>query len=176
MMSIIINVRELAARTTPLELERSIPLQHLVKNAKDIVKAEPLNLHLQATAQSGMITVRGHCSADVDFICSRTLVQFTDEVAFEYLQEFTTFQTKAMEDEDIELIQGETLNLTPYLEEQFLLHLPFIPVCKEVKDTEAERLLQKYTVRDSVEEDVKDDASTSHIDPRLAGLKDFFKK
>ncbi|MFC5986299.1 YceD family protein [Marinicrinis lubricantis] len=170
-----INVRELSAKPIPQKIQTSIPLQNLVKDDKDIVKAEPLNLDLQAVAKEGVITVSGRCNADVDFICARTLVQFTEEIAFDVHLAFTTFQTHAMKDEDMEYIPGETFDLVPFLEEQFLLSLPFIPVCKEVKDQEAQRLLEKY-VRDPVEEEQASEASTNHIDPRLAGLKKFFDK
>ncbi|MFD2670154.1 YceD family protein [Marinicrinis sediminis] len=173
-MPIIVNMKELAAKQTPLELKKSLPLQHLAEKDKDIVKAEPLHIDLEVTAKSGTITVKGPCHAQVDFICARTLVQFTDEIRFDYEQQFTTYQTQVMDDEEMVFISEDSFDLVPYLEEAFMLSLPFIPVCKDVQDKEAERLLEKY-VKETDENEADTTANSApSIDPRLAGLKKFF--
>ncbi|WP_128894285.1 YceD family protein [Longirhabdus pacifica] len=169
MSTLRINVKELAVRNKPLEINKQLNVQHLVDEMPEIVSATPLELHLTAEYNRGMVQVSGQCQITVTFICARTLVHFNENLHYTFHQMFTTSQAQTMKDEDIEWIEFDTFDLVPYIEEQLILQFPLVPICKNPKE-EDEALLKTYSVEELEDTDVQQ----VKIDPRLEKLKRFF--
>ncbi|MOA30578.1 hypothetical protein D3C78_1516790 [compost metagenome] len=72
------------------------------------------------------------------------------------------------EDEDLQIVTEDRVDLRPYVEESFLLSLPYSAVCSD----SCKGLCPNCGTDLNVEQCSCD---TEVIDPRLAGLKDFFK-
>jgi uncharacterized protein len=164
-----LNLRELALKETSVELKGRLDLQDAVSGRNDIRLKGPVDVSLTAHSDSGTTIVTGTLTADLELVCSKCLRTAEEQVLLPITEMFTLQRGIAELDEDIHLVKEEIIDLTPYLHETFVVHLPLAAVCSEEckglcpvcgKDRNAEPC-------GCVQE---------KIDPRLAGLKDFFSK
>ncbi|WMT39222.1 DUF177 domain-containing protein [Paenibacillus sp. D2_2] len=170
----IINFRQISSSEAPMEFHQTLDVGHVVKGRNDIAGISPMQVDLQAQpAGGGVIHVTGHLLAELDMSCSRCLKSLKHRVEVQFEEAFKQSDEDSGEldegEEDLVLVSGERLDLTPYLEEALLLELPFSVVCKE--DCKG---LCPSCGTDLNERQCG--CNTERIDPRLAALGDFFKK
>lgn len=164
----IINLRELATKEAPVEFRSSFDFSDLVSNRNDIRLGKPVQAQVTAQAASGLVTVDGQLDAELHLICSKCLKHYEERVVYPVLELFTQQADVAERDEEIHLIHEERVDLTPYLSDTFVVHLPYAPSC----DAACKGLCPVCgTDRNSSVCTCEQDK----VDPRLAGLKDFFK-
>jgi uncharacterized protein len=86
-----------------------------------------------------------------------------------WIEHFTDEAHRAVETEEqeIHLIKGSVLDLTPYIREAVLLQVPYIPVCRE----DCQGLCPKCGINKNTD---ACNCQIEVIDPRLAALQDFF--
>lgn len=171
-MSLTINLRELNAKPEPVLIQTSLELETLIKHRKDIIGAKPLEVDLKAVGQMGLVRVDGECGLHLTLACSRCLNGFEQDIQLPFHELFTQADDAedpgSEEDEDIHRVKGEKVDLAPYLEQSVLLGLPYVPLC-------AEECKGLCPVCGENRNDKDCGCSTEKVDPRLAGLKDFFK-
>ncbi|EFU40180.1 hypothetical protein PVOR_23044 [Paenibacillus vortex V453] len=168
----LIQFRKLTTSDQPLQFHQTVDVSNAVKGRKDIVAVQPLDVDLKATPSiSGTVDVRGSLQGELEMHCSRCLKLINEHVHIPFHEVFQPVEdpeTLQDENDDTTYVQGESVDLTPYVEETFLLHLPLAPVCSA--DCKG---LCPNCGKDLNEDTCSCD--TEVIDPRLAGLKDFFK-
>ncbi|MGG3279767.1 YceD family protein [Paenibacillus solani] len=168
----LIQFRKLTTGDQPLLFHQTVDVSNVVKGRKDIVAVQPLEVDLTVTPTvTGAVDVRGRLQGGLEMTCSRCLKPISEQVNIpfhEVFQPVEDLEAIQDEDDDTTYVQGESVDLTPYVEETFLLDLPLAPVCKA--DCKG---LCPNCGKDLNESTC--DCDTEVIDPRLAGLKDFFK-
>jgi uncharacterized protein len=162
-------MRELAGSDGPLRLNGTLDMSELLSERRDIRLKEPVKADLTAEWDSGLAKVEGTLDAKFEFVCSKCLKTFSDEIRFPVVEMFTQQHSIADKDEDILLVSDDRVDLTPHLNETFLVQLPFAPAC----DSECKELCPVCGTDRNVQ---SCDCMQDTIDPRLAGLKDFFKQ
>lgn len=170
----IINFRQISSSEAPVEFHQTLDVGHVVQGRKDIKGISPMQVDLQAEpAGGGVVHVTGHLSTELDMSCSRCLKPLKHHVDIQFEEAFKQSGEDSVEldegEEDLVLVSGERLDLTPYLEEALLLDLPFSAVCKDTCKGLCPSCGTDLNERQC-------DCNTERIDPRLAALGDFFKK
>jgi len=170
----IINFRQISSSEAPVEFHQTLDVGHVVQGRKDITGISPMQVDLQAEpAGGGVAHVTGRLSTELDMSCSRCLKPLKHHVDIQFEEAFKQSDEDSVEldegEEDLVLVFGERLDLTPYLEEALLLDLPFSAVCKDTCKGLCPSCGTDLNERQC-------DCNTERIDPRLAALGDFFKK
>ncbi len=170
----ILHFRQLASSDKPLEIHQVLDVSRVIKGRKDIIGAKPLIVELQAAPAGGnVVNVTGTLRGELDMSCSRCLKPLSHKVDIKFEESFKQSDHPEAEsqdeDEETQIVAEDKVDLTPYIEEAFLLNLPFAALCKE--DCKG---LCPNCGTDRNERDCG--CNTERIDPRLASLSDFFKE
>ncbi|MGM1045336.1 MAG: YceD family protein [Bacillota bacterium] len=168
----LIQFRKLTTSDQPLQFHQTVDVSRAVKGRKEIIAVTPLEVDLKATPSvTGSVDVRGRLQGQLEIRCSRCLKSVTEQLDIPFHEVFQPVENPddvQDGDEDITYVKGESVDLAQYVEEALVLYLPLAPVCSE----DCKGLCPscgKDLNQDSC------DCDTEVIDPRLAGLKDFFK-
>ncbi|WP_028595624.1 YceD family protein [Paenibacillus assamensis] len=142
-------------------------------NRSDIRRIAPVNVDLTAAAEDDdLVGVTGKLTTTLDVNCSRCLTPHTETVVIPFHEHFkltdSTTDLPADDEDDVIYVTDERVNLIPYVEEAVFVHLPFTTLCRE----DCEGLCPTCGTNRN---DKDCGCSNERIDPRLAGLKDFFK-
>jgi uncharacterized protein len=164
-----VNLRELALKGTPVELRGRLDFNETILNRNDIKLTGPIEAELTAHTDISTFIVSGKLTAELELICSKCLRTAGERVEYPVTEMFTLVASVAEQDEDIHLVQEEIVDLTPYLREAFVVQLPMVLVC----GTDCKGLCPECGKDRNAE---ACDCVHEKLDPRLAGLKDFFLK
>lgn len=170
-MSLTINMNDIAGARKPAEVKGTLDLSELFRGRKEIAGSGPLKVTARAEAGAGVVDVKGKAEAGITFVCSRCLSHYDTDLHIPIREMFTRNPdvAEADEEESIHLVQGEEADLRPVLEENVLLELPLVPLCREDCNGLCP-VCGKNRNEDAC------GCTEERIDPRLAGLKDFFNK
>ncbi|MEO2204113.1 DUF177 domain-containing protein [Paenibacillus pabuli] len=163
--------RKVAISDRPLQFNEQWDIKELISNRQDITAVTPLTADLSAEqATGGVVDVHGKVSAGVDMLCSRCLKPISEHLHIDFHEQFKQGKQPEdlPEDDDTVYVDGEDIDLKLYAEEAFLLHLPFIPLCSDTCKGLCPKCGHELNEGDC-------GCDNEVIDPRLAGLKDFFK-
>ncbi|MDO3410742.1 DUF177 domain-containing protein [Saccharibacillus sp. CPCC 101409] len=167
-----LHLRRTIQNGEPVRLTGSVPIERSIEGRTDVISASPLEADLTAAPSlDGTVEVRGTLSGHLDMVCSRCLEPAHVELRIPFEERFKQREEGEEEledDEDMLLVTEDTFELSPYLEEHVTLGVPNAPLCKE----DCKGLCQ--TCGTNLNETACGCDNTV-IDPRLAGLKDFFK-
>ncbi len=90
-----------------------------------------VNIDCEADYHEGHIELKGSVSLDIDLPCSRCLQSIEHAMVVPVYEIFTR---KTSEDDQFEknmhVIDADYVDLAPYFEENVVLALPYIPLCK----------------------------------------------
>ncbi|MFE5319642.1 YceD family protein [Paenibacillus sp. NPDC056579] len=167
-----IRLKELANKADTVHFDETVDLTDVLKNRTDLLSFGPLQVQLQARHDDGAAEVTGVLSIDVEQPCSRCLEPVKQRLEIPFHETFALAADESEpddEDEDIHFVTDEKIELMPYLIENVLVALPYVPLCQE----ECQGLCPVCgTNRNEHACGCKQDTT----DPRLAGLADFFKQ
>jgi len=156
----------------PVRLNGSVPIERAIEGRSDVISASPVLADLTAAPSlDGTVGVSGTLTGHLDMVCSRCLETAHVELEIPFEERFKLREEDEADledDEDMILADDDVIELTPYLEEYVTLGVPSAPLCKE--DCKG---LCPTCGSNRNEKDCGCDNTV--IDPRLAGLKDFFK-
>ncbi len=169
-----IHFRKIANADGPLHFHETLDVSEFVKGRKDIVAVAPLSVDLNALpADTDQVNVVGKLTGSADMLCSRCLTEVKTKLDIPFAETYQWLKQPAPseedEDEDIIYIEDETVELTPFVEEHFVLHLPDSVLCK------ADCLGLCHTCGQNLNEGTCSCDNTV-IDPRFAALKGLFTK
>jgi uncharacterized protein len=155
----------------PLPFRVTLDPDDLKHRHQEVRGLSPVEASGEAAKLGNLYYVKGEMSADVNFVCARCLKPFTQHMAVPFAETFAPADAEELADEenDILLLTGDEIELDPLLEEHFLLAVPLFPLCEEdcqglCPTCGANRNEQMCSCRNE------------RIDPRLAGLADFFNR
>lgn len=136
------------------------------------ITTEGFSFSGKAHAVSEFIKIQGRIRAELSSVCARCLAPVSSPLEFEVELPVLTQEEdqtdEAGEEEEISLCDGEKINLFELGLEKLLLRFPFRLLCRE----DCKGLCPKCG------KDLNTGScgcQTKEIDPRLAGLADFFK-
>lgn len=170
-----IHLKELATKGS-IRLEGQENLTDNLPKTGSLLGYGPLQVQLEARYVDDAAEVDGELEIDVEQSCSRCLAPVAQHVTVPFHETFKKGEEKAIDEEseedegedDVLYVSDDRIDLKPYLAESVMLSLPFIPLCN--KDCKG---LCPVCGNDRNERDCG--CKQEKIDPRLAGLADFFK-
>ncbi|MDR9854493.1 DUF177 domain-containing protein [Paenibacillus sp. VCA1] len=164
--------KKMAAGSQPLQVRQQVDVSRLVQGLGDIRAPRPLLAELEVSCVGqDAVEVQGKLSVELDMACSRCLKPVHQHLNIPFHERFKLVKAPEEiqdEDDDTIYVDDETVDLVPYVEESFVLHIPMTAVCKE----DCKGLCPNCGA------DLNEgacDCDTETVDPRLAALKDFFK-
>jgi uncharacterized protein len=170
---VFIRLKELAKKANAVHFDEIVDLSDALKESNDILSSGPLHISLQAVHEEEAAIVTGQLSIDVEQPCSRCLNPVKQTLVIPFHETFARAadesETVNEEDEDTRFVTDDKIELLPYVMENVMLALPYIPLCDEnclglCSVCGGDRNLQNC------------DCNRQKMDPRLAGLADFFKQ
>lgn len=159
-----------SAKEKLVSLHETLDVSGLLKGRSDVKSFGELVADLQAETASGVMEVTGTLNLDVQMVCARCLGPVHQNLTVPFREVFAEKEEKLpdSEREDAHIVTEGKVDLKPYVEEALWLALPNIPVCQE----DCKGLCPVCgTNRNETDCGCKQE----RIDPRLAGLADFFK-
>ncbi len=109
-------------------------ISFLEKGGEKITFMSPVKLDLKLANIGGQIRVKGDLETDVLLTCGRCLKEFSEHISAEVEEiyrkpaEFQRGDMQGFEDEQVYLIEGETIDLKPMAESASILAVPFKPL------------------------------------------------
>jgi len=167
----LVSFRKAATSGRPLSFNEQWDVTQLVSDRKDITAVTPLTADLSVQLESGgVVDVQGTLTAGVDMLCSRCLKPVNEHLHIDFHEQFKQGDQPedVEEDDDTIYVDEDQFDLKLYAEEAFLLNLPFIPLCSDTCKGLCPTCGHELNEGDC-------GCDNEVIDPRLAGLKDFFK-
>jgi len=167
-----IKITELDHRKgEPLSFRLTLDPVELKNRHQEVRGLTPVETTGEAAKLGELYYVKGEMDTDVNFVCARCLKPFTEHMSIPFSETFTTNESEVNMDEDseIHLLEGDEIELTPLLQEDFLLAMPTFPLCEE----DCQGLCPSCGINRN---EGSCSCNTERIDPRLAGLADFFAK
>lgn len=167
----IIRLSELDHRKgEPLPFQVTLDPVEIKSRHQEIRAVTPVEAAGEAAKLGNLYYVNGKMEADVNFVCARCLSPFTQHMHVPFSESFTTDESLVLdEDSDVQLLEAEEIELDPLLAEDFLVEIPTFPLCSE----DCKGLCPTCGVNRN---DQPCSCKNERIDPRLAGLADFFQK
>ncbi len=169
----IIQFSKMEKLREPLMINDRMNIEALITSRRDILGAKPLDIHLEARyLPGGTIEVTGTMTTEMEMACARCLKHMARELDMTFHERFTQESEEATDEEDesveedeIHYCSSDSIDLKPYVEENVLLQLPFVPLCDDgcrgLCPSCGTNLNEKSC-----------GCNTEKIDPRLAGLAD----
>lgn len=163
--------KELALKTNHVHLSEVLELNEPFEGRQDILSHGPIRADLHVDYEDGLVKVNGTLTVDTELSCSRCLSHTKQTIALPFEE---VFMQKPEEedpdlDEDIHLVVGDKVELEPYVVENVVVGLPYIPLCDEACKGLCPVCGGNRNLHDC-------GCKVEKIDPRLAGLADFFNK
>ncbi|MGL4522659.1 MAG: YceD family protein [Bacilli bacterium] len=145
--------------------QENLELPEITKRNADIREVKKCNVSGTIDTSSTKITVDLTIDAELILISSRTLEDVPFKVDIHCFETFL-LDSSLSADGEVEVLEGETLHLTPLIEELIILEIPM-----QIHATDDEQALQSgngWEVLEEVEEEEK-------LDPRFQKLANLFK-
>ncbi|WP_373895923.1 YceD family protein [Virgibacillus natechei] len=159
------------ANHEPYPFDDEVDVSELETMKNDIREMKPVRVHGNYIYQDEQIIFSFIIEGEMILPCARTLVDVPYPFEIKADEVFTTsryYGEKEAENE-IHPVDGEILDLTPYIKENILLEVPFRVFSKEAIDEE------KAPVKGEGWEFVSQKSDEKKIDPRLKKLESLFK-
>jgi uncharacterized protein len=151
-------------------------ISHLLSGRKEIASFGQLDVDLTAkqaagSQVSGEVDVAGSLQLDAELVCSRCLSLSKQTLTIPFHERFTEAnelnqEEDEEEDEIVHFVKEDQVDLAPYVDENVLLALPYVPLC----DEQCRGLCPEcgHNLNEA-----QCECKVERIDPRLAGLADF---
>lgn len=167
----LLKVQELVTRQEPVQLQGTLDTKEIFRNSPEYIPLGPLEFDVTAHAADDRIQVSGQLSCSVRMQCSRCLDPIEEKIELPFEEQFRIVEDGNVEmnaDDEAVPIQGERVDLAPFLAEELVVQLPYAPLCKE----DCKGLCPKCGTNLNEQSCGCD---TVIVDPRLAALQDWFK-
>ncbi|SET30053.1 uncharacterized protein SAMN05216389_108134 [Oceanobacillus limi] len=155
----------------PFTFADKVDVSELETMNNDIRQIKPVDVQGECTVHGDQFIFQFTIRGEMILPCARTLVDVTYPFDIRAREIFTTtsYLADGDQEDEIHLIDGEVLDLTPYIKENILLEVPF-RVFSDEADVQ-ENFLQKGNDWEVTSENTKE----KKIDPRLKKLENLFK-
>jgi uncharacterized protein len=170
-----IHMKDLTQRGLTEEWKEDLELNSVFEGRPDILHHSPVHVDLHAKHEAGAVVVRGTLTVNLELSCSRCLTNIKQTVELPFRELFTQNQVEEEDGnpddlpEDIHLVTEDKVDLEPYVVENVVMGLPYIPLCDEACKGLCPECGENLNLSAC-------GCNKEKIDPRLAGLADFFKE
>ncbi|WP_163536707.1 YceD family protein [Gracilibacillus sp. YIM 98692] len=146
-----------------ISFEESVDISDIAQWDNDIRSIEPVLVKGTARMDADDVTCHFTIQGEMILPCARTLVDVPYPFSIDAVESFTTSSYK--EEEEIHLIHGEVLDLTPYIKENVILDVPLRVFADDKK-------LEENTVSEGKGWSlITEQENQDKVDPRLEKLK-----
>lgn len=157
-------------REKDLQIDDTVDVSDIKERDKQIRDVSPIRVTGRADISSSKVTFHLHLSGHLILPCSRTLVDVKYPIDIDTTE---TFLLKAenydLDDDDVTVVKGDVVDLIPVIKENLLLEIPMQVFCEDYDGEDAAPQSGKdWAV-------VTEEESKQKVDPRLAGLANFFE-
>lgn len=161
-------------RQGALPLDEAVNLDSVKKRNPEIRDIKPVHVTGSCIIGSKKLTCHFHLEGVMTLPCSRTWEDVEFPFSVETDEQFSWDEATLATDDNIHPVIGEVIDPTPVFEELVLLEVP-LQIFSENADEmlSAEGKGWSYTTNEEHEERLREEKEKK-VDPRLAGLADFF--
>lgn len=165
-----LNIRELTQKGGSIALTGTFDMSGMLSGREGAEALDKLAAELTAWSKGGLTEVEGTLRLNVRMLCARCLKPVEETLSIPFRERFASRpEAVPHEDQDeVHLIAEDHIKLDPYVEEAVWLGLPMAPVCS----ADCKGLCPDCGTNLN---ESSCGCRTGKIDPRLAGLADFFK-
>ena len=163
-----LSMRKILYQGDRPRIERSMDVSGLFRGQRDVVSSGPLEVKLEAHPENGTVVVDGRLSIDLTLSCSRCLENVREQLHIPFHEIFSPSGEGAEEDDLVHPVSGDQIDLIPYVEQSLMLAIPYIPLCEDACKGLCPVCGQNRNVKEC-------HCKRDPVDPRLAGLADFFR-
>ncbi|MFK2824898.1 DUF177 domain-containing protein [Bacillus sp. B190/17] len=160
-------------RDKGLAIDEMADMSQMKARNAEIRNLSPVHVTGRADIGSDKVTFHLDVKGTMTLPCSRTLVDVEYPFEFSLMETFIVKASSFSEyqdNEDVHLVEGDVVDLGPVLEEEILLEVP-MQVISEEADEHTIPSGKGWELHSEEQAAPKEDK----VDPRLAGLADFFK-
>ncbi|KGX83342.1 YceD family protein [Pontibacillus marinus] len=160
-------LQKLQTADEPLRFEEEVDISELETMPNDIRSIPPVKVKGEATVDGDEITFRFNVSGTMTLPCARTLADVEYPFSFDAVEMFSLSPYHKEGDEEIHEIDGEVLDLTPYIKENVILEVPLQVFSDD------EEVLDKALTEGQGWQLITEQKQEDKVDPRLAELQKF---
>ncbi|WP_433749465.1 YceD family protein [Falsibacillus pallidus] len=166
-------------RDKGLQIDETVNLSDQLKQMDpEIRDVHPIHVMGRADISSEKVTFHLTISGSIVLPCSRTLVDVDYPID---IQTTETFLLKPSDyeregDEELHPVNGELIDLTPVIQEIILLEVPMQVFSEEASDDQSLPSGNDWEVLTEEQVQQLEEKDEQKVDPRLAGLSEFFKQ
>ncbi|KGP72445.1 YceD family protein [Pontibacillus yanchengensis] len=158
-----------ATDAEPLRFENDVDISELEQMNNDIRSIPPVHVKGSAVTRGEEITFTFTVAGSMTLPCARTLTDVEYPFSFEVSEVFSLSRYHQEGEEEIHEIDGEILDLTPYIKENVILEVPLQVFADEkVLDNAPEEGQGWQLVTEQKQEE--------KVDPRLAKLQNLLNE
>ncbi|MDQ0927392.1 uncharacterized protein QFZ25_001452 [Bacillus atrophaeus] len=152
------------------EFDETVELNEMTTLNSDIRNISPVRVKGRADIESKQVSFDFTISGEMILPCSRTLVDVPYPFTISTKELFIFHKTDDIEDEDVQIVEDDTIDLTPIVKEEILLEIPMQIFCESVqKEGAAPQEGKDWQV-------ISEEDKKNQVDPRLAGLEKLLKQ
>nr|WP_285853241.1 YceD family protein [Sporosarcina luteola] len=156
-----------------MPLDEAVNLDSVKKRNPEIRDIKPVHVTGSCIIGSKKLTCHFHLEGVMTLPCSRTWEDVEFPFSVETDEQFSWDEATLATDDNIHPVIGEIIDPTPIFEELILLEVPLQIFSENAADMKsAEGKGWSYTTNEEHEERLREEKKK--VDPRLAGLADFF--
>ena len=161
-----------SAYNGPFTFDEKVDVSELETMNNDIREIEPVRVYGTCILQGEQVIFSFTTEGEAILPCARTLVDvpYAFKVKADEVFSTSSYYGKEEEENEIHPIDGEVLDLTPYIKENILLELPYRVFSEGTNDDQ-----NKAPVKGQGWEFVSEVNEKETIDPRLKKLELLFK-
>lgn len=123
----------LQASGRSIERVGTVLFPQLLKDVKELVSLQPVQFRLKVSFAGGYYQLTGEMEARGELSCAKCLQVFSFHLQIPIQETMTEKEELSEEEErqDILQIADGVIHLNPLLESLLILHLPYVPQCRE---------------------------------------------
>jgi uncharacterized protein len=157
-----------------MPLDEAVNLDSVKKRNPEIRDIKPVHVTGSCVIGSKKLTCHFKLEGVMTLPCSRTWEDVEFPFSVETDEQFSWDEATLASDDTIHPVVGEIIDPTPIFEELILLEVPMQIFSEKAEEmTGAEGKGWSYTTDEEYEERLREEKE-KNVDPRLAGLADFF--
>ncbi|MFC5734859.1 YceD family protein [Cytobacillus gottheilii] len=157
-------------RSKDFLIDEIVNVDEVMKIDPNIRRASPMHVTGRADIDSAKVTFHLKIQGHLILPCSRTLVDVKLPIDVSTVETFLLKDIGYdMEEEEVYQLKGDVIDLMPIIHEILILEVPMQVFCEDSGDEGAPQSGKDWEV---IQEQEKKDS----IDPRLAGLAQFFNE
>ncbi|MDW0115833.1 YceD family protein [Sporosarcina thermotolerans] len=161
-------------RQGAMPLDEAVNLETVKKRNPEIRDIKPVHVTGSCVIGSKKLSCRFHLEGVMTLPCSRTWVDVEFPFSIETNEQFSWDEATLASDDSIHPVEGEVVDPTLLFEELILLEVPLQVFSEEAeKMKRAEGKGWSYTTEDEYDAQLNEEKENK-VDPRLAGLAEFF--